>query len=216
MINSAHLIILANIFSYLLFGPCSCRCKKNETVILIDEETKAYTVFQPNSFWIYDHYPAGIKDTQKLNSVVKWKGQYMFCLPTYEVFKTAGYSSLAQDSVYYELTSENDYGNLYSVYAASLDTSVRNTLPLYFSGSINDSIIEIRGKMATLRLINILDSYQTGSSNFSSVKIFERIPSRFYPSDSLIKIYWAKNIGIIKKEYTGGRFEELIKYDVKQ
>ncbi len=216
MINSTHLFILANIFFYILFGPCSCKCKKNETVILIDEETKAYTVFQPNSFWIYDHYPNTNKDTQKLNRIVKWKGQHMFCLPTIELFQTAGYSTLTKDSIYYELTSENDYGNFYSVYAAFLDTAVRNTIPLYFSGSVNDSIIEIRGNMATLRLINILNSYQIGSTNFSSVKIFERIPSRFYPADTLTKIYWAKNIGIIKKEYASGSFEELIKYDVKQ
>jgi hypothetical protein len=217
MISTTHIFILSSIFLYILFGPCSCKCKKNETVILIDAETKDYTLYQPNSFWIYEHHPSGIKDTQKIHQIDRWTDQFEFCLPTKELIQISSYSSIARDSFFYEITPENDFGKYYSNYAKSVDTAIRRTISLYFSGRLNDSLKELRSpSYSSIKLKEIFSTYQSAGFNFRDVKVFERSFPYSITSDSLRKIFWARGVGIIRKEYASGSYEELIGYSVKQ
>lgn len=210
-----HLTTIFSLCFYILMGPCACKPKTN-VILDIDNETKEFTLFKPTTYWVYLQQPSGKTDTQTIIRNDFAPTQISNCFPILNTYFLEGVSSLSKDTIKHELTVDDFTGRSWSIFSYRTDSIINRSQLLYFSGNINDSIIEFRGNMATLRLINILNSYQIGSTNFSSVKIFERIPSRFYPADTLTKIYWAKNIGIIKKEYASGSFEELIKYDVKQ
>src|SRR5688572_10678422 len=191
MTNIFNLFVLSNPLLILLFQPCSCSCKSNDSVTYLKEDLKKYTLFQPSSFWIYQQQPSGLLDTVTLISSKKGNFQNEYCQPAFETFSGIEYSSLSGDSI---IISSDNINNL----EALLKSKTSYNQFVYFSGNINDSIARFAG---SLKYSNFLPTYSQQNSVFNKVKIFTKGAFLNITSDSLVKVFWAEGVGIVRKEY---------------
>lgn len=206
MTNIFNLFVLSNTLLILLFQPCSCSCKRNDSVTYIKEDLKNYTLFQSSSFWIYQKQPLGLLDTVTLISSERENIQNEYCQPAFERFSGIEYSSLSGDSIF---ISSDNINNL----DALLRRQSSDNQYAYFSGNINDSIAKIEGSM---KYTSFLPTYSQQNLVFNKVKIFTKRAFLNNPTDSLVKLFWAESVGVIRKEFAGGSYDELIKFQVTQ
>ncbi len=218
MTCSTNLLFLSNLLFILIFQPCSCSYKRNDMVFYLDEEAKKYTVFQSHSYWIYEKMPAGVSDTQILVKAGKEFNQGEFCQPSFEQYSGKGFSSFLKDSFYISLGLIDDNRSSARRTEYIIRHGMQNNYSQigYFSGNINDSVRYTHSSQAAVKYKEFLPEYQMGANKFYGVKVFQHIPFYFNPADSTLKVFWAKGIGIIRKEYAGGSFDILTKYEVKQ
>lgn len=206
MTNIFNFLVLSNTLLILLFQPCSCACKRDNSVVYLKEDLKDYTLFQASSFWIYQKQPSGLIDTVTLITSKRENIQNEYCQPSFETFSGIKYSSISGDSIYISSDYVNNFHSLSAMKSLYSQT-------VFFSGNLNDSISQIPG---SLNYTTFLPSYSQSNTIFSEVRIFTKAPFINNMADSVVKVFWAKGVGLIRTEYANGGYDELVKFQVKQ
>ena len=210
LIRSIFYAIILIIF----FSGVDCR-KKDEpkAFIPLDKEFLSYFAFPVGSWWVYEEVNSGEKDSMY---VIKYdihkhennKEDLDYWRLSYHL------SNSLQDFYFWARPNPNIILNdtlfvLTEAYNLVNDGTV-TAIRFFYSKkkkylfSINDNTY----------IKNIYDSLTVGSMDFYDVYHIEKLKQEY---ENLIKgQYFAKNIGIIKKEYFDGRIFELNKYYINK
>ena len=139
-------------------------------------EFKAYTTFNPGSYWIYSDTTLGLTDS--------------ICLITQDM-------KYKEDCDYHgdpqELLSQSFYSSFFAPHSFYMDCQAEN--PVYYRndlfGYFNDGL-KI-GERMEFTYEAKLDSLMIDNTIYKEVMVFSQ--------DDLHKYYWAKGIGLVKKVF---------------
>ncbi len=213
-----------NLFLFvLLFSSVwlSC-CNKSEVkpVRKLDQQTKDYTVFLENSFWIYKLENQIIKDTIKINTI-RFGNSFSDKLEyDYEENEKIAYSTYQSEKFYTTSTARSDIDNICisNMWFEGARTSTKCT---FFSNRSVGSIYNYwyyPDNIVTYQ--EFLPTYTLEGKTYSEVMVFEsRYTGASLAFDDVrlpVRVWYAKHVGIIRKEMRNGDFWNLISYEVKQ
>lgn len=197
----------------LLIG---CGCVPGEgddsTTYYIPDEFKAYIIFPKGSYWIYEE-----ANTKEIDSVYIYRSESNIengaskLGYNYEKY-TSGYkSSLSeQDSVrgfgYPDLNDQNLF-----VYEEFRLNDFTNAPYTFFSGGSIAQTIKYTSDFA-IQYESFYTSLKIEDDTYQNVKVFHHNINYFsYQSE---RIYFAENIGIIKRELFNGQTWQLKRYHI--
>jgi len=182
-------------------------CFKNKE-IKIDQESKAYCLFDQGSYWIYQDSATLAVDSIVMNKDIGYSNipKNTFVPETYYTLVV----SYSQDTIFnshFRLTT--DYADFGTKVATALE---KNDCEFcYHSGETADFYYpNTRNKLTLLTKKN---NYSVNGIKYDEIKIFEyNIKAEIY--------YWAKHIGLIRVERYGEKdnlisVKNLIRYNAK-
>ena len=195
---------ILNIISILLMVILLSNCdKKNKEPLycLMQQEFKDYTVFTEGDYWVYMNN-IGVKDsivlikqtiTQETNNEVKYNYLHqLFLKNESDTFRQI--TNFISNRCEYNLQNNNSILFFYPAVIGNY-----SSMGLY--------------QNYELKLVTILDSMEMYNKVYRDIMIFEDTISSYY---DFKKIYYSRNIGLIKKEEFDGTIWELINYNVNQ
>lgn len=183
-------------------------CGPDGPTYFLDEEITEYVVFKNGSYWVYEEINSNQVDSLKLFSA--------------EVFIQNGQSRFGFNfQKYTELTTSTLSGDTLSGLAV-LDFSKKN-FSVFTRGSTNINRIFDRPVLFfsnqptgyifnpneddLVEYVEFLDSYTVLGTEYLDIMVFEHKKNYFL--DQPKKIYYARGIGIIKKELFNGKVWQL-------
>jgi hypothetical protein len=197
-------------------------CKKNEVKPLksFDQQTKDYTVFLVNSIWIYKLSNQNTTDTNKISKSVL--GSVLDNSLNYEpTFREMTLFSTYYNKVfYYNSDTESEVENL-NILRMWFDGARTSTKCVFFSNkAVGDTYNYWFYPDNIVTYQEFLPTYTLEGITYNEVMVFEsRYTGASVPFDDVrlpVKVWYAKHVGIIRKEMSNGDFWNLISYDVKQ
>jgi len=186
-------------------------CVKKETVYptyYFGQEYRDYVIYKPGSYWIYEKVGSG-----EIDSVYLYKQNRNIDYATSKInYNSESISEKKTSSLYGTLSfggrlvSENGMGE-YTNFPVS--NYVLSNVD-YFDGKINQTALEAPYTL----YIEKRDSIQFTDKRFFEVKIFENMKEIY--SSQPHKTYYAKHVGLVRKELFNGEVWNLIRYKVSQ
>ncbi len=211
---------------YIVFFYATCffiiSCKKVEVMPLefLDQQVKGYTVFKIQSKWVYKLSNSYIQDT---NTIIKIDSSYVI---SDGILKSYSAHEVTMNSTYHEnnilIRSEVRSGisdiNIATMWFEGARTSKKCT---FFSNRSVGSVYNYwfyPDNIVTYQ--EFLPTYTLEGETYSEVMVFEsRYTGASVPFDDIrlpVKVWYAKQVGIIRKEMQNGDFWDLIHYELKQ
>ncbi len=175
----------------------------------IPKDFKDYADFKSGSYWVYEN-TANASDIDSVtitSHVQRVEGQPDGLAPCEQITDqihssaTGNYfasTGIEPDSVYCDYTLTDATGNHSQI--------------IYFTA---DHVGEVEMLFGNLEYMDFKDTLSIGNSVYKSVKEF-KIIGKPVSSTILPSVYWAKNIGIIRKTTPDGKIWNLIRYHVVQ
>ena len=190
--------VLIIILAGLQFVFTNCNDKPKPTVYL-SQSTKDYCRFKESSWWVYKNQ-FGQKDS---NYIFEFMDQMRGSKRTSKIFEGAEFklgTSFYSDTFIFII--ENNI-------LTNVKIEIGQTVGMYYCDNKDTNKVVIFDS-ETIQLKDTLEEY----NNFKKIKIFKvsATMDRFNP----LIIYYAKNIGIIRKEMLDGTIWELENYHVLQ
>jgi hypothetical protein len=211
-----NLFIISTLFVFIM--SCSGIKPKPMKKVLFSDDFRAYTQFEIGSYWIYVDSVSNERDTVTMYS--KWKDTITY--PNSNVCKIEAASDDIKRSFY------KDHGTLgtdllcesyqaYGLYPAPIffsnntqygvDATFKETVPGDTLGNGN-----VQGNTIYEQYI---DSLNTLGKTYYKIRVFYQDAfsnKTFYP----IRGYWARDIGLIRKETSDGRIWLLESYHINR
>lgn len=202
---SIHLII------FLICVTCiSCDYtwgKKHTTTYSFSQEFNDYVVFNTGSYWIYEDSASKMIDSiylfdriisysdgrpgsnEKTESLNEWKHSSL----TQNTLLFKGYlQMLKEDGIYAEIIAGNSNSDIN-----------------YFDGNIGSYPV-----FSTVTIYAEKKDSISFQETFRHVKVFLNL-QQMYPNHAK-RVYYAKNIGLVRKELFNGQVWNLVRYHVSQ
>ncbi|MDD3629543.1 MAG: hypothetical protein PHF55_00750 [Bacteroidales bacterium] len=180
-----------------------CDNNNDKPTYYLDQEIKDYTLFPVGSYWVYkDSANSLIVDSVNLIWQEFNLGEISYEPFKYEFFKQNKYS-LYWDSIFFC----DGTAYTYDVYKTCIYKE-RGITHFFSQKKVGDIIYS-----NDLLYENYLDSLMIGQNTFYKVKIFKFINGNI---ENYKRIYWAYNIGIIKREFGDGTIWILEKYFINK
>lgn len=186
-----------------LFVTCVKKEKEYPTYYL-GQEYRDYVVYKVGSYWIYEDSASKIIDSV-----------YLF---KQDIIMNDGNRKVNYNS---EGLSENKYSSLYDtlIFGGGIPTERKG--PVYNEIRLND-FIHINtnyfdGKIGEYNISTFYDSKRDSIiyiNKFYNVKVFENKQQEY--SYQPYKTYYAKHVGLVRKELFNGQVWNLIRYKVSQ
>jgi hypothetical protein len=205
-----------------------CGCSKEEEhnfpkpTYQFSQTFKDYNLFQNGSTWIYQRENSQDKDTVKqeyLSKKILDGENYNYCYCEYEYIFMRHKSSYFKNFVLQEGFTKTNNDTMYRLGYDIINFSYENgtgtsnsTTPFY------DAIKYIEIRTSSVEKVTYQafhPTYAIEGKTYQEVKVFE---SNFMWSDTRLprKTYYAKNVGIIRRELWNGQVWNLISHEVKQ
>jgi len=186
--------------AFFLLAGADCSRPGSEPTCYISEEFKSYVIFNQGSNWIYIDQNQN-KDTVEIVNLEKSIEDGPYTYPHEKYIITVWSSIRGEEKSFSQCVSNSRIGcDGFSILSGRHDLS-------FFC------CCEEGTQEGTLTSLRLLDSLVISNSMYYNIRVFE--------SDSLSlqvnkKLYYAKNIGLIKYEDFDDNIWELVKYDVFQ
>ncbi len=187
----------------------SCIKKKNLPDYYMDENFRSYVDFPKGSYWIYEETLTGGKS----DSIYLFEREYStdrsgkYVDYNYDRIDLKFFRSYYKDT----MVAAGGGGENTSLGFHYTEDSPYNVQ--YFSGAGGvKSIYDFTGYKTTYK--DSLASYKVNAVDFKQVKVFEKQVKNYDRQPKII--YYAKNIGVIKKELFNGDVWELKKYFINK
>jgi hypothetical protein len=198
---------------------CPSKKKKGiEPMYLMSQEFKDYTLFEEGSKWVYQELNNNWLDTIE---IMKQE------IKTYNVPELQGnfesFGRTLKSSFFPEITDDLISGGTAEflaypanacAYSETYRSNIFATSNQFFSDKEIGATFTIAGGQVFTTYKEYLESYTLGKLTFQKVKVFEMN----FEQDSRLprKVYYAKNVGLIRKELWNGQVWNLVDYEVKQ
>ena len=195
------------ILSALCFSVTCAKKEKEYPTYYLGQEYKDYVVYKTGSYWIYEDSASKIIDS--------------VCLYKQNIIINEGNQKVNYNS---EGLTENKYSSLYDtlIFGGGIPTEGKG--PVYNEIRLND-FIHINtnyfdgkiGEYASNNISSIYDSQKDSilyKIKFLDVKVFKNIQQQF--SYQPQKTYYARHVGLVRKELFNGQVWNLIRYKVSQ
>ena len=212
------LAIASTLMAFLLSG-CFIFCQdcgqdKDAPTYKLEQEFKDYVLFPIGSYWIY--YESAL---QEIDSVYLYdqeirvnKSQKIFPYNYEQLDQNQG-SSYFNDSLFGGSSTEKYFGQVINLYAERY-LSNPNVTNLQFFNNVEAGTTLDFSEISMVTYLGEIETYAIGSSLYINVRVFENL----IEVDGRLprKIYYAPNIGIIRKELFNGQVWNLKRYYVNQ
>ena len=199
-------------------------CDSSGDTIHIDQETKDYCLFEQGSYWVYED-----SATLDTDSVVITTTPYFFLgdgrTDTWETYSYNTY-----------VCFENTNKSFNSLIRPGFDAEFETQKPIWVYMNVTDNYSNYRyytyhnGSLGEqfwggidfpyfyLKYESFLEIYQLNNINHDKVKVFF-LSDESTPNETIMKLYWAKHIGLIRiEDYTDSTqavIKNLIRYNVE-
>ncbi|TAF63188.1 MAG: hypothetical protein EAZ55_14410 [Cytophagales bacterium] len=198
---------------FILFISFFTSCLPNVApMYYIAQEAKDYTIFQAGSYWVYQNVATLQKDTNSL-------------LSTNLVMNTASVTLKYQyESHQSKMRSSFYQENMTYTTAANWGTEGRTITRFKFDNyNWDDRYVFLAntpvgtGLLESIVYANYYEKYEVAGKTYTEVREFY-ITDETEPIDQRTPryVWFAKNVGIIKKRLFNGETWELIQHEVKQ
>jgi hypothetical protein len=183
----------------------------------ITQEFKDYVVFKKNSYWIYSIENSLLKDTIILfkQGVEVVDGGQNFPYSA-EIVDQQLRSRFFKDTILGGGGAGRVKYDNTCIYSEVYRSSFFTPNYIFFSDKEVGYIFAPYGQQAELKwkYTNYYDSYEIEGKTYQAVKVFEG----FFSQDARLprKTYYAKNIGVIRKELWNGQVWNPVEYSVSQ
>jgi hypothetical protein len=191
------------------FGSCD---KENYPTYRMEADFKDYVLFPVGSYWVYNQEGNIRRDSIYLfNQIVSMNETRKIYRFNYEQFVQNMSSSYYKDTLVGAGGAEKDGDLICFLYTEGfLSTSLERNLQFYTKhdpGSTLDFTESMRVKYT-----ETLNTYSVNGHQYNDVKVFESTIIR----DALMtrKIYYARGVGVIRKELFNGQVWNLQRYKV--
>jgi hypothetical protein len=198
-------------------------CEKHKEArpnLLLDENVKKYVMFKVNSVWMYQNSNNFEIDTIKSKEVKLWGTSDTRILHDYQVNDITFYSSYYKSNIYSESEARHidDGFSIHNIWFENARTSKKC---IFFSNrAVSDTYNYWFYPDNIVTYQQFLPTYTLKSKTYTDVMVFEsRYTGASIPFDDArlpVKVWYAKHVGIIRKEMSNGDVWNLISYDVKQ
>ena len=198
---------------------CMCStcvsCEPDGPTYYMDQEFKDYIVYPQGSYWVYEEMSSGQIDTVKIySSEIKIHNGQTILGFNYEEYLVLMKSSFNNDTISgvggIDFTDKN-----FSEYEEGSTNihKILNRSLLFFSKKpvgyeLNYTEVDL------VDYLEFLELYTVFSLEYEDVKVFEHKIN--YYSEQPKRVYFAKGVGIIKKELFNGEIWQLKKYFIKK
>jgi hypothetical protein len=190
---------------------------KNAPTYLMSQEFKDYTLFEEGSRWIYQLENSVEKDT-----VIQVYREYKMIDSRDFGYNTDQYLTRSSSSYFKDMVitiGGLDYDN---VKISRLRLFYESQLLIESRCFFDNVGIKVGERFHNLIYEDFKESYKLGNITFNNVKVFNNveIPRDENTNFSNIKLpkvtYYAKNVGLIRKELWNGQVWNLVDYKVSQ
>lgn len=182
----------------------------------MSQEFKDYTLFKKDSWWVYSR-----ENSTDMDTVMVIKSETKIVDPNNIDYKWEQYL-LHFKSTYYKNDTIISFGDVsppvefntdYSRYLYS--TSFSSFFITFFSNKPLKHRLAVYGNMET-EYREFHNSIMLNGINYNSVKVFETMSA--VPNDQRLPriVYYARNIGIVRKELWNGQVWNLVKQNIVQ
>jgi hypothetical protein len=199
----------------LMANYSSCKKKPERAIYNTSKEFKDYVLFKTGSYWIYKL--EGAVTNTDTNTLIKTELQLVKDARTigYDFEKLLMHSKRTYSHDTLIIFGGALFKGTHGVdYYEELSTTNLNAADIhYFDGKAKGSIVEIYANRRT-KYSDSLANYTIEGKTYPSVKVFDML-DQGYPATPA-KVYFAKNVGIIRKELWNGQVWNLIKHQVSQ
>lgn len=185
-------------------------CERTEPKKLIENDSTflSYWFFPAGSFWIYEDSLNGVLDTFLIETSNIWEQNNKY---GDNRLQHHGISIKNKNRIYYQIGNPFPYSNNdEGLYSVDENSGEYFTFRFYYDKKGSDWF-----SGNTIKLYSIhLDSIDIKSKRYFNVIKIDAESQIL--SDSLVKEYYAKNIGVIKQVFKSGRVIELKEYYIAQ
>jgi hypothetical protein len=195
-------------------------CNKPETRpnYVIDQQSKDYTIFKNDSYWVYKSTNNHVLDTNRVISVKNSSGYNSTNNYDYDNVQIKFYTNQHTQPRCERIEAIPSEQSIHLMWFEDARTS---TKCLFFSNKAVGNTYNYwfyPDNIVTYQ--NFLPTYTLEGKTYNEVMVFESIyTGASVPFDDVrlpVKVYFAKHIGIIRKEMKNGDVWNLIHHDVKQ
>jgi hypothetical protein len=208
-------ILLICMADMCVFGK---RKKLVEPTYLMSQEFKDYTLFKEKSQWIYQEVNNNWLDT--LEIIKQEIKTYDIKIPDgiFESFKQTLKSSffpdVTDDLISSGTTEFLAYPANACAYSEVYYSKIHALNTQFFSDKNLGTVFNLTGGQKYTTYKEYFETYTLGKLTFQKVKVFEM---NFEEDNRLSrKVYYAKNVGLIRKELWNGQVWNLVDYKVSQ
>lgn len=205
----------AILLAFILCSGNSCVKSKNKHTYFFTEEFKTYTLFKPNSWWVYRLDGGPVTD-----SIYVFDSQVGVADPNHLSYK---YES-------YVMQSKSTYHNeniIQSGVAATPDVYNSDFQRFAYASASGADIVSYFSRQTVGYKLQLFPSHETlyketfatgtiAGVTYNNIKVFEAVKASGTDQRLPRVIYYAPNVGIIKKELYNGQVWDLIKKQVVQ
>ncbi|MCK9499623.1 MAG: hypothetical protein GX793_00730 [Bacteroidales bacterium] len=202
-------------------------CDSSGKTIHIDQETKDYCLFKQGSYWIYQD-----SATLETDSIVIETNPY------FTSGKGGGTTDAWETYTYSTYVQNNNTNNLYNtIIRPGFDAEFDNQKPIWYymdevssnasqykyysfhNGSIGEKYLGgFNSPYFYSKFELIYQNYKCNEIVYENVKMF-LLTAETIPEETLMKLYWAKHIGLVRIEdysdTTKVSVKNLIRYNVE-
>jgi hypothetical protein len=206
-----NLKMLVLLFLLTISG-CCFECKdKNTPTYLMDGDFKDYLYFPVGSYWVYTDN-AGNNDSIYLylqnHEINSRQTAYRF---NFEQFSQNFSSSYFKDTLLGGAMAMKSYDTVLFTYTEGF---ISNSPSLQFFDKKNPGYVMDFADNSAVKYVGLFPSYYANGIKYEDVKAFENLIA----TDPNLprKIYYARNIGAIRKELFNGQVWEIKRYHINR
>ena len=192
---------------------CCSGCKPDEgPTYYMDQEFKDYVVFGVGSYWVYEDQDLQIDSLYCHRSKLFIKEASENLGYDYERLQIAFKTSFYNDSLTGDAHPERNDRKFY-VYEEGSLTYFLNSYIQFFNNQLLDVEYQLQ-EDSKLKYESYFDEFNVLGKNYQQVRVFTNlIPNSNYAPE---RIYYARNVGVIRKEMLNGQVWNLKRYHVNQ
>jgi len=191
----------------LVLSGCCEFCRVDAPTYVMDQDFKDYTLFPVGSYWIYSEDITKEYDSVYLyRQEVRMSDSYKIHSYKYEYFDQSLGSTFFNDTLSGGSAAERYYDTVYFSYAERYLSNFVVTNLQFFNKVAAGTTLDFSDD-SQVKYTGELNSFVVGGIEYQNVRIFE---NRVLTDDRLPeRIYYAKGIGVIRKELFNGQIWNL-------
>jgi hypothetical protein len=202
-----------SVFLFLITLIC-CACEPDPVPYYpIPGEVKPYVIFPEGSYWIYEEVTSSSLDTIKIyrSEISKENGSYDFGYD-FELFVSGARSSFRGDSILGYGQPFSSAPKMWSYTEQRVAGASGPPMLTFFGSDVVGESINFNEDWITFE--SKIESLEINGLTFQSVRVFTHDAKIF--SNQPERVYFARDVGIIKRELFNGEIWQVKKYFINK
>lgn len=198
----------------LALAGCCEFCRENAPTYLMDQDFKDYTLFPVGSYWIYsEDILNGYDSVYLFRQDISMTDSYRIHSYRYDYFRQSSGTTFFNDTLFGGSGTERYDDSIYYQYAERYVSNFLVTNIQFFNRIPAGTILDLTDD-SQVKYIGEFVSFTAGGIEWKSVRGFENLVQT---DDRLPrKIYFAKGIGVVRKELFNGQTWNLERYNINR